>query len=86
MSQRNKAISDEAKFESYELAMMKYLEEAREFHQNTAARKIQASARAMLGRSDYLDMRYAAECIQTNIRGYVIRKCFIRMRDATIRL
>ena len=39
MHQRNEALSDEAKFESYELVIMKYLEEAREFHQNTAARK-----------------------------------------------
>ena len=76
MNQRNETINDEVKFESYELAILKYLEGARKFHENAAAVKIQASVRGMLGRLDYLDMKMAAEYIQKNIRRYLVRKCF----------
>ena len=86
MNQRNETINDEVKFESYELAILKYLEGARKFHENAAAVKIQASVRGMLGRFDYMDMKYAAIAIQAGIRGHVTRKVVRREAEVIMKI
>ena len=66
--------------------ILRYLEEARKFHRNAAVIKIQASMRGMICRLDYSDMKLAAEYIQKNVRKYLVRKNFTKVKNATIRL
>ena len=73
-------------YSSYEIVILRYLEEARKFHRNAAVIKIQASMRGMICRFDFSDMKLAAEDIQKNIRKYLVRKSFVEVRDAASRL